>query len=269
MYPSSYLLDFDPEPLHYTGMAKSSVAHFDFNLPKAVLEQLVDAFKILPIGPLTLEALEDVEDIQGVYQLYLSGKLMYLGKADTDLRGRLVRHFYTLKGRKAIKIENCGFKGLYLHDNWAASLHEDNMLKHYKGESAWNNSGFGSNDPGKQRDTTVYPDDAFDVLFPIDLDFRTNLQAGDFDLWNLLGELKEATPYTFRFETAETRGKPHADYKGKVVKLKKADMSFRDILACICQQLPTGWQATEIPSRVILYKESKSYPRGNVLWPKG
>lgn len=245
-----------------------SVADFDFDMPRAILEQLAEAFRKLPVGKLDLATLSGVADRQGVYQLYVCNKLVYLGKADSDLKSRLTRHFYTLKGRAGLKIEDCGFKGLYLHDNWAASLHEANMLRLYRGEAAWNNSGFGSNDPGRNRDTTEYPDDAFDVVYPIDLDVPTSLKAGDYDLWQLLGALKDDAPYVFRFETGPTRGKPHADYAKLLVNLPRDGMTFREVLLAVCKKLPKGWQATAIPSRVILYKETgRAYPRGSVLWP--
>ena len=37
------------------------------------------------------------------------------------------------------------------------------------GKLPWNHSGFGSNDPGQQRDTTTYKQDHFDTQHPIRL----------------------------------------------------------------------------------------------------
>jgi hypothetical protein len=42
-------------------------------------------------------------------------------------------------------------------------------------------------------------------------------------------------------------------------------MPARDLLRTIAQHL-AGWQGTISPSHMILYKESKSYTHGEVIW---
>ena len=86
-------------------------AQFDFDLARAVLEQLVSDFHSLPIGRLEVGVCRRMAPGQGVYQLFLGEKLMYIGKADKNLRGRLERHYRMLGARQNIDTEKLGFKG--------------------------------------------------------------------------------------------------------------------------------------------------------------
>jgi hypothetical protein len=45
-------------------------------------------------------------------------------------------------------------------------------------------------------------------------------------------------------------------------------MSARELLREIARQLPTGWQATQFPGRLILYKEQTEYRHGKRIWPE-
>ncbi len=244
-----------------------SVREFDFQLARAILEQLVESFESLDVGQLSVENLRAVAHRQGIYQLFLNGVLVYIGKADMDLSDRLTRHMYTLSGRCGIDIGDCGFKGLYVHHNWAAAAHEDALIKFFQDQCEWNNSGFGSNDPGRERESTKYKPTHFDSRFPINLDWATPLPGGEYQIDDLLQKLKEASPYTFRFELdGRKRGVPHPELAGAAVVLPAAQLSVRAVLDIVRAALPAGWQATQLPGRVILYKEAREYTHGNLLW---
>jgi hypothetical protein len=45
-------------------------------------------------------------------------------------------------------------------------------------------------------------------------------------------------------------------------------MSAKDLLVEIAKQLPDGWQATQFPGRLILYKEQADYRHGRRIWPE-
>jgi len=61
-------------------------------------------------------------------------------------------------------------------------------------------------------------------------------------------------------------GVSHADHVAVLVSVPQNDMSSEDLLRTIAQALP-GWQATAFPSHMILYKESRRYTYGDVIWP--
>lgn len=68
---------------------------------------------------------------------------------------------------------------------------ESRLIAHYGAE--WNGSGFGSNDPGRERETTNKPEQGFDARFPIDIDLPVEILApGDYTVDDALIALKEA-----------------------------------------------------------------------------
>lgn len=82
--------------------------------------------------------------------------------------------------------------------------------------------------------------------------------------------LKEALPYTLRYEVTGRhsmayRNRPHPDYAVKVV-IPIGPHTVRQLLKLIVQALPPGWQATEFVSHVILYKESRTYAHGTIIY---
>ncbi len=91
-------------------------SRFDFDLPAAMLSQLVAAFDALPIGHFTQEILAKLDPEPGVYQLYLSGKLMYVGKAVISLPENLRVQLIRLESRNGFV--DLGFKCLTVSRNW-------------------------------------------------------------------------------------------------------------------------------------------------------
>ena len=84
---------------------------FDFDLGRAVVDQLREKFDQLPEDPLNDEILNVVENRRGVYQLYYQGRMVYVGKADKSIKTRLRKHHKTLLGRQNIDMALAGFKG--------------------------------------------------------------------------------------------------------------------------------------------------------------
>lgn len=243
---------------------------FEFDLPGALLVRLVEVLDGLDRAPLTQMGLENIPDAQGVYQLFLDGKLVYIGKTDAEagLRKRLERHSRKILHRVDLFPERIEYKAVRIYVFTAMDL-EKQLIKHYVGESgaAWNSSGFGANDPGRRRDHTRIKDSNFDAQFPIDLDRELDVNFADCETAaQALLRLKFAVPYTVRFENKGRSRQPHDDFANSLVDLRRVRSTAREVLTGVVSSLPPGWQATALRSHIVLYKErDDSYPDAVVL----
>jgi hypothetical protein len=245
---------------------------FEFNLPGALLTHLVQVLDSLETAPLNVGGLQGIPDGQGVYQLFLADKLVYIGKTDAEagLLKRLSRHSEKVKFRKGLDPALLSFKAVRIFVFTAMDL-ETALIKHYAGpekNTAWNNSGFGANDPGRERDRTKIKDKNFDAKFPIDIDRELD---GDFSGEHIAGvlaaALKDSLPYTLRFEP-QVKGsrKPHPLLMETKVTIPAQAKTTRDIVTALTRQMPAGWQATAFRSHLILYRESvDNYPDAEIL----
>ncbi len=241
---------------------------FEFDLPGALLTHLVGVLDRMAGAPLDPTSLLAVPEAQGIYQLFLDNQIVYVGKTDAEagLNVRLNRHKRKIQHRMNLAPARISFKAVRIYVFTAVDL-ETQLIRYYGGLSAvpWNGSGFGSNDPGRQRDTTEYKSTHFDAMFPIDIDRplsvplpRTGTAA------SILTLLKNILPYTLRFETQSRQ--PHTDLMDTLVTLPNSMMlNARNVVSEVIRQLPTGWQAVHLPSHIILYKESRNYSYGNVI----
>lgn len=233
---------------------------FEFDLPAALLERLVRRFDDIQAAPLLLDEVANVPEAQGVYQLLLNNELVYIGKTDAakGLRNRLTRHATTIQHRRNLLPANVTFKAIRVFVFTAMDL-EAQLIRYYGGV-AWQHSGFGSNDPGRNRDGTKLKPGGFDERYPIDLDQPL---AYDFSEAETVGEvfagLKSTLPYLFRYERLP---KNIADISMSVA---GEHLTARAIIESVLEVLPTGWQATDLHSRLILYKEAKDYEHGQVV----
>lgn len=243
---------------------------FEFDLPGALLTELFKTFSALHSEHLTADTALTIPNEQGVYQLFYQGQLVYIGKTDAEsgLRQRLERHAFKVQHRRNLDPGQVEFKAVRIFVFTAVDL-EAGLLKHYERtrKVLWNGSGFGSNDPGRERDTTVVKEDNYDALYPIDIDrplviaFKSEQTAAQ-----AFNALKNAVPYTVRTQGAGGRSRqPHADLTTTNVTVLAAPSSTRNIVKQITRQLPTGWQATALPGYVILYKEARDYPHGVIV----
>lgn len=241
---------------------------FEFDLPGALLLHLVRLLDEMESATLDNDGLDGVPEAQGVYQLFLDGQLVYIGKTDADagLLKRLARHSRKTLHRQNLTPERVTFKAVRIFVFTALDL-ETQLVRHYTAEkgTAWNGSGFGANDPGRERDTSK--PGRFDREFPIDIDRPLGIDlSGNATAANVAARMKSALPYTLRFQS-ESKGsrKPHADLASTTVTMTTQSTSARLALQELTSQLPSGWQATALSALLILYKEHADYPGATVL----
>ncbi|WP_395019812.1 hypothetical protein [Dongia sp.] len=250
---------------------------FELDIERVLREQLADFFGQIDSAPLTQANIQTIPaKAKGAYILLHKGVPVYAGKTDTrhGFRNRLDRHWFTLQHRKGLDIADMSFKAVrvMVFSNFdVEAILIERMRAIDPNYLEWNDSGFGSNDPGRNRDGQAPAD--IDEQWPIDLDMEIDPgQKGPRDLLGLLIQMKDNLPYTFRYDTdligKKKNGKPlyakytvgHKDYQGKQVMLPHGTaLTFRDVLKLVVAQLP-GWQATVFSNRVILYPEHENYP---------
>ncbi|MGY6410769.1 MAG: hypothetical protein ACXIUV_07070 [Alkalilacustris sp.] len=241
----------------------------EFDLPSALLVAVDAKFSQIQLETLTEANASNVPNEQGVYCLFHQApdepepRLVYIGKTDggAGLRARLIRHAKKLIGRVGLSPADVSFKALRVFVFTAMDIETD-LIRHHGGVRAlaWNGSGFGSNDPGKERDTTRYKPEHFDTMFPIDLDGS----FVDFDnevlpVSDAMSRLKNQLPYLLRYEST------HTDLPLSMVTLRPG-MTTRQVLEACMQALPPGWHATALPSHIISYKnDNRNFPSGNLI----
>jgi hypothetical protein len=228
--------------------------HKDFTLSitKALGDQLAAALDGLDRAPLTDRSIAALKENPGVYQLYLNGSFVYVGKADRSLPARLRNHKRKISGRRRISLDEMAFSCLYVAEDFSALAPEQLLISHHKGmgDIPWNNNGFGNKDPGRQRDSTVLKRNHFDVLFPIDLDRPVEgLRAGETTLQELLEAVKVGLPYNFRY------GK-HDGFKSRYVTVPSESMTADQVFQLISAEIPDQWQITALMGYVIMYDDS-------------
>ena len=234
---------------------------FEFDLPGALLKNLVVILDGITKIPLTGAAASAVPEEQGVYQLFLDDEPVYVGKTDSEagLQKRLTRHSRKIQQRQALDPARVQFKAVRIYVFTAMDVESD-LIRHYGGVTglAWNGSGFGSNDPGRNRDSTKNKPTNFDALFPIDIDrpFDTALPAAPARVF--LQALNTRLPYTLRSER-------HADLNLAAIPSLAAPFTTRGAIAHVVAHLPPGWQATKLLGYVILYHETRAYPDSEVI----
>ena len=244
---------------------------FEFDLPGALLAQLIGVLDGLETAPLNNASLLTIPEEQGVYQLFLDDRLVYVGKTDAEagLHNRLTRHSKKILYRRGLDPARVSFKAVRIYVFTAMDLEAD-LIRHYGGVKAidWNGSGFGSNDPGRERDTTKIDPENFDAIFPIEIDreIAFAIAAGE-TAASALARLKDALPYTLRYQNRGGRSrKPHPDFEETVLSSLSGPVTPNTILKYIVTVLPAQWQATALPGYIILYKEApREYPQAEVI----
>jgi hypothetical protein len=228
--------------------------HKDFTLSitKALGDQLAAALDGLGRAPLAEENIARLKEKPGVYQLYLNGEFVYVGKADKSLPARLRNHLRKISGRRNISLAEMAFSCLYVAEDFSALAPEQLLISHHKGMGniPWNNNGFGNKDPGRQRDSTLLKQNHFDVVFPIDLDRPIEgLQAGETTLHALLEMIKAGLPYNFRYGKA-------TEFKTRRVHVPAPGMTADEVFQLVSAEIPAKWQVTALMGYVIMYDDS-------------
>jgi hypothetical protein len=251
--------------------------------PKGYVEYEIDIEKVLrtdlpgvldgiSLAPLTEESVRAIpERAKGAYVLFENGHPVYAGKTDTrhGFRDRLTKHACTIQHRQNLDPAAICFKAIRIlvFSNFdVEAILIDALRKADETALRWNDSGFGSNDPGHRRETQEPA--MFDVERPIDIDLPLGLTEGLYGGLEILLALKAKTPYLLRYQTDQLPGKRnpenyrkgHEDQRlASPIKVNPDD-TMRTALNKILNALPDGWQATIFPDRVILYKEPTQYP---------
>jgi hypothetical protein len=260
----------------------------EFDLSKALLNTIYENFEADPAldwSPLSNVSLgaTGVTDGQGVYQLgYRNAagliELVYIGKTDAKagLLTRLTRHAQKVSHRLNINPSDVFFKAIRVYVFTPMDL-EQQLIDRYKSKKRspiWNTSGFGSNDPGRERDTSSVKSTHFDALFPINTGLTVTLPFPVHTpviVHDVLSFLKEKVSYLIRFERAAKGSKtPHPDLLAATVSFTKLTDTIENILSALKPSLTNPalgqpWQITRFPGYIIVYKESKSYKHGIVM----
>jgi len=120
---------------------------FVFEFDKAYNHQLVEKFEVSPEHPLAVDV---APPLKGVYAIYHQGHIVYAGKAlNTTLARRLAEHYRKISGRQNISVSDVRCRYLTIDGDWFVRPAEDALIQYYSPE--WQNSGFGSHDPGRGR----------------------------------------------------------------------------------------------------------------------
>jgi hypothetical protein len=228
---------------------------FELDLELAFKRDLPPFIDALEPAPLTFVNVSSIPAKKnGVYLLLQENRVMYVGKTDSKggFQNRLLRHSEHVKHRRNLDPSTMFFKAVAIPVFKNADL-ETILIDHYG--APWNNSGFGGNDPGKERDTQRPA--VFDLEHPIDVDVELDfLQIGSISVQELLKLLSARLPYTFRYE--KKRYQDELDFN---VDITSSNSSMRDMITLILVGLPSGmWQATILYGRIILYRENREYP---------
>ena len=242
---------------------------FEFELLPPLVDQLVTFINTLHSAPLIPANLTGIDaNAQGVYLLYHNGTLVYIGKTDAEsgLRRRLERHCRNIMHRVGLTPDNVTFKAVRVAVFTAMDIETALIRRDDLGPHPWNGSGFGANDPGRERDTTKVTPGNFDFDFPIDVDvcLAPMEQPPPPTAVDVLNHLRNQLPYTFRVERPHNRF--HPDLLGANVTLPRRAATTRHYISAVIGALPPGWQFTRLAGRLILYKESRAYPSAVEIW---
>lgn len=245
---------------------------YEIDIERVLRTDLPGVLDRVPIAPLTAEAVNAIPaGAKGAYVLFENGYPVYAGKTDTrhGFRDRLSRHAFTIQHRHKLDPSTIGFKAIRIlvFSNFdVEAILIGALRKADKDALRWNDSGFGSNDPGHNRERQEPA--GFDVERPIDIDRTLGIAAGTYALLELLIMLKDGLPFILRYQTDQLPGKRrpehyrtgHADQRGAApVTIDETD-TLRSVLTKALAVLPPGWRVTVFPDRVILYAETEVYP---------
>ena len=266
-------MDFETPAAQVVEMTARGYVEYEIDVEKVLRDELPGVVDRAEIAPLTLDAIATIpERAKGAYVLFENGHPVYAGKTDTrhGFRSRLARHHHTIQDRIGLDPATIGFKAvrIMVFSNFdVEAILIDELRRKDPTALRWNFSGFGSNDPGHNRETQEPAD--FDKERPVDIDRPLDFLPRDtmMGTLDLLVAVKDGLPYLFRYETdANERGRPkrhtigHVDQREAApITLPAEPITMREALSLVLQTLPNEWRATIFPDRVILYREKVTY----------
>lgn len=257
-------------------------AKFEYDLAGPFFDQVFRKLQRVKTTPLNPETLDAIEQLPGVYVLYLDEQPVYVGKADDSVEVRLRKHYRTLGGCRNIDLGQVRFKCLYIESTWSPLNYEKHVMDELgtRRMPGWNQHGFGSNEPGVNRGKTRLKATHFYRRFPIKDDWRCEgIECGRRLAFALLEEVKNNVPFWFKFQgyriakdaeegDIEIQKLARQELKSTTIDVPNDNMLARDLLRLVASKLPGEWQATITPSHMLLYKEVGGvYPYMDVLWP--
>lgn len=261
------------------------VGEFSLSITEAMRTQLMEALEKLEQVPLIPENMEKIERRPGIYQLFLDGCSVYIGKADDNLNARVGHHYRKISGRTDTAgtgngrlIDRMIFKCMYINEDIDSLGPEKMLIQQFRqtNEASWNNNGFGNKDVGKERDTSAVKGLHFDRTYQIDLDLiitpdnrRTTKKTFPVDtLLEAMSVIKTALPFVFRYGTTPADKKELAAVDVSREQLAGSSRTVREWLDWIADRLPYGWKIVALPGYVLAYKTSdlEKYRSRMFIW---
>lgn len=239
------------------GTDLAGYGEYEIDIEDTLRQGLPGAFAQIGPAPLTADHVAAIpRGTKGAYLLFFDGRMVYAGKTDTrhGFRDRLGRHADSVRHRVGLDPNKITFKAMRImvfsaFDVEAILISE--MRRIDRGALRWNDSGFGSNDPGRNRDLGKPAD--FDREYPIDIDVElAGLPEGPVIVTNLLKAAKEAVPYLLRYDVGADAGQAQ-------VILPDGPRTMRACLDAIASGLPDSFQITVFDGRIILYPLLRHY----------
>lgn len=247
---------------------------FKLSITQALGDQLFEAMDATSIAALTQQNIDSLESRPGVYELHSrfndGWRRVYVGKASKNLPQRLSKHLFKLSGRENIELEKMAFKCAYVDEDFDSSAPEKMLIARHRttGDVVWNNNGFGNNDPGKQRDTSLVKADHFDAQYPANLeicytadDLGIRLGSG---AYAAIVALKARLPYLLRFDRKVEEALGEKEFSKLPSGGEK--LTVGEWLDLLMGYFPDGWQLTVLPGYLILYPESREYLSARRYW---
>lgn len=262
---------------NYTELPLKFSGSFSLSITQALREQLILALGLLSPALLSSENIANVSRQGGIYQLFLDGRPVYIGKSTDALNSRIGNHYRKLSGRTPGILDRMHFRVLYVNEDLDALAPEKMLIRALKaaGKAPWNQNGFGNKDPGRQRDTSLVKSGHFDREFPINLQLTLNLihKKPVKSLLDMMVALKAALPYNLRFPPPRDpirRELRRIDVSEEMI--RATPMSVSKWMDSLASALPSGWMITVFPGYIIVYKETspdKYGSREQVWLPDG
>lgn len=231
---------------------------YDFNFLETISAQLVETLEKLPPSPLNTRMLGELSSFQklerskqGVYLLIHNEGPVYLGKAN-DIHGRLSAHLRKLMGRLNIDHDRLFFKAILLDRSMSTAANEELLIaafsKTHRG--MWNGKGFGSKDPGKNRDRTE--PSAFDQTHPITRKFSVAIDDSE-TVSSLFMKLKRQLPFLFRHEKLpKAIADMHLDLRG-------VPRQAEAVLRYAISKFPSEWHGAILSYGIVVYAGLDAY----------
>jgi hypothetical protein len=229
---------------------------YEIVVEEVLRQSLPGAFGKVDEAPLTLEATAKLPiGAKGAYLLFMNGRPVYAGKTDTrhGFQARLRRHALSVQHREGLDPSHLTFKTMRIMVFSAFDVESILIREMQRLDPAhlnWNNNGFGSNDPGQNRDDGEPSN--FEKEFPINVDVvLSDIPAGPMALFAVLKRAQHSVSYKLR----------HGPITGyaQVTVLVPKNPTMQHILDAVAGVLPDDFQITIFHGRIILYSQEKIY----------